>query len=33
MRIGVKYCGGCNPGYNRAALAGQLWEGLAGKAE
>ena len=33
MRIGVKYCGGCNPGYDRVALARRLQEGLAGKAE
>lgn len=33
MRIGVKYCGGCDPGYDRVALARHLQEGLADRAE
>lgn len=33
MRIGVKYCGGCDPGYDRVGMTGQLREALAGKAE
>ena len=33
MRIGVKYCGGCDPGYDRVALARHLRENLADRAE
>ena len=33
MRIGLKYCGGCNPGYDRVDLAQQIEENLLGKAE
>ncbi len=29
MKIYVKYCGGCNPRYDRAALTGYLVEHLA----
>lgn len=30
MRIGVKYCGGCNPRYDRTALAARLKQELGG---
>jgi len=33
LRIAVKYCGGCNPNYDRVALAEQLLERLFGIAE
>lgn len=26
MRIGIKYCGGCNPGYDRTALLEKIKE-------
>lgn len=32
MKIGVKYCGGCNPGYDRVDLVEQLEKRLEGKA-
>ena len=31
LRVGVKYCGGCNPEYDRAALVEQIKKRLAGK--
>jgi len=33
LRIGLKYCGGCNPGYDRVALVKHIQESLHGKAE
>lgn len=30
MRIGVKYCGGCNPRYDRPALVARLKDALGG---
>lgn len=33
IRIGLKYCGGCNPGYDRVDLVQQIEENLLGKAE
>jgi len=33
LRVGIKYCGGCNPGYDRVALLDQLAERLAGRVE
>jgi hypothetical protein len=32
LKIRVKYCGGCNPNYDRVALVKQIEERLAGKA-
>jgi len=32
LRVGVKYCGGCNPEYDRVALLEQIKERLEGKA-
>jgi len=32
LRIGLKYCGGCRPGYDRTALAETIAERLAGNA-
>jgi len=32
LRIGVKYCGGCNPTYDRVALIKGIEERLRGKA-
>ena len=32
LRIGVKYCGGCNPEYDRVAFVDQIKERLEGKA-
>ena len=31
LRVGIKYCGGCNPEYDRVALVEQIKERLAGK--
>lgn len=31
MRIGVKYCGGCNPRYNRTEFAARLKKELDGR--
>ena len=28
LRIGLKYCGGCNPGYDRVALVNQIEKSL-----
>ena len=33
VKIGVKYCGGCNPGYDRVALVKQIEESLRGEVE
>jgi hypothetical protein len=32
LKIRVKYCGGCNPNYDRVALVKQIEERLRGKA-
>ena len=32
LKIGVKYCGGCNPNYDRVALVKRIEERLRGKA-
>jgi len=31
IRVGLKYCGGCNPEYDRVALARHIEESLQGK--
>jgi len=31
LRVGVKYCGGCNPEYDRVALVEQIEKRLEGK--
>jgi hypothetical protein len=31
MRVGLKYCGGCNPEYDRVALVRHIEESLQGK--
>ena len=31
VRIGITYCGGCNPDYDRVALAGEMARRLAGR--
>ena len=31
LRIGVKYCGGCNPEYDRVALVERIKKRLSGK--
>ena len=33
LKVGIKYCGGCNPYYDRVALVRQLEKRLAGKVE
>jgi hypothetical protein len=33
VKIGVKYCGGCNPGYDRVAVVKQIEESLGGEVE
>jgi hypothetical protein len=33
LKVGIKYCGGCNPGYDRVALADYIKKSLHGKAE
>lgn len=33
MKIGLKYCGGCNPEYDRIALVDEIKKGLEGKIE
>jgi len=33
LKVGIKYCGGCNPGYDRVALADYIVKSLHGKAE
>jgi ferredoxin len=32
-RIGVKYCGGCNPGYDRGSLVARIQDALSTKIE
>ena len=32
-RVGIKYCGGCNPNYDRVALVEQITCALEGKVE
>jgi hypothetical protein len=31
LRVGIKYCGGCNPEYDRVALVEQIKKRLEGK--
>jgi hypothetical protein len=31
LRVGIKYCGGCNPEYDRVAIVEQIKKRLAGK--
>jgi hypothetical protein len=33
LKVGIKYCGGCNPDYDRVALVKQLESRLQGKVE
>jgi len=33
VRVGLKYCGGCNPEYDRVALVRHIEESLQGKVE
>lgn len=33
LKVGIKYCGGCNPGYDRVALADFVQKSLQGRAE
>jgi hypothetical protein len=33
VKIGIKYCGGCNPGYDRVALVRHIEESLRGEVE
>jgi len=33
MKVAIKYCGGCNPDYNRVALVKRIEERLIGKVE
>jgi hypothetical protein len=33
LKVGIKYCGGCNPYYDRVVLVRQLEKRLAGKVE
>jgi hypothetical protein len=33
VKIGIKYCGGCNPGYDRVAVVKQIEERLRGEVE
>ena len=33
MKVAIKYCGGCNPDYDRVALVKRLEERLIGKVE
>ena len=33
LRVGIKYCGGCNPAYDRVALADYIKKSLHGRAE
>ena len=33
LRVGIKYCGGCNPDYDRVALVRQIEKRLEGKVE
>jgi len=33
VRVGLKYCGGCNPEYDRVALVRHIEKSLQGKVE
>ncbi len=33
LKVGIKYCGGCNPDYDRVALVKQIESRLQGKVE
>ena len=33
LKVAIKYCGGCNPGYDRVALADYIKNSLHGRAE
>ena len=33
VRVGLKYCGGCNPEYDRVALVGHIEKSLQGRVE
>ncbi len=33
IKVGIKYCGGCNPDYDRVALVRQIEKRLEGKVE
>jgi len=33
LKVGLKYCGGCNPGYDRVALADYVQKSLLGSVE
>ena len=33
LKVGIKYCGGCNPGYDRVALADFVKKSLHGRVE
>jgi len=33
LKVGIKYCGGCNPGYDRVALADFIKNSLHGSVE
>jgi hypothetical protein len=33
LKVGIKYCGGCNPGYDRVALADYVQKSLQGRVE
>jgi len=33
LRVGIKYCGGCNPEYDRVAIVNHIMQGLQDKIE
>jgi len=33
LKVGIKYCGGCNPAYDRVALADYIKDSLHGRVE
>lgn len=33
LKVGIKYCGGCNPHYDRVAIVKRIADRLAGKVE
>ena len=33
LKAAIKYCGGCNPNYDRVALVARIEDGLTGKVE
>jgi hypothetical protein len=33
LKVAIKYCGGCNPGYDRVALADYIKKSLHGRVE